>query len=150
MAFSLESSAFKEGESIPPKYTCEGDDISPPLTWKHPPPKTVSFALIMDDPDAPKKVWDHWAVFNIPNTVNALNENHSFRDDTIVGKNSWGKNKYGGPCPPSGEHRYFFKLYALDKTLSLSTEATKKNILEAMDKHVLGTAELMGRYKKKS
>lgn len=149
MAFSLESSAFKAGEAIPSKYTCDGADISPPLKWQDAPQGTVSFVLTMDDPDAPRGVWDHWVVFNIPNTLSELIENHQFKNDVTLGKNSSANNKYNGPCPPNGEHRYFFKLYALDQKLNLPSSATKKDVEAAMQNHILGTAELMGRYKRR-
>ncbi len=147
MAFTLQSSAFKQGELIPSKYTCDGDDISPALNWENTPPTTQSLVLIMDDPDAPVGTWDHWLVFNLPTNINHLVENiRSFPENTKHGKNSWNRNDYGGPCPPDRIHRYFFRLYALDKALSLKDGATKKQIIDAMQGHILGTAELMGKY----
>jgi Raf kinase inhibitor-like YbhB/YbcL family protein len=147
MAFILESSAFKQGELIPYKYTCDGDDISPSLAWKNTPSNTQSFVLIMDDPDAPMGTWDHWLVFNIPANINQFDEQiHSYPTGTQQGKNSWNRNDYGGPCPPDRLHRYFFRLYALDTSLSLKDGVTKRQILDAMQGHILATAELMGKY----
>lgn len=147
MGFTLESSAFKQGELIPVKYTCDGDDISPALTWKNAPANTQSFALIMDDPDAPMGTWDHWLIFNIPANMDHFEEDlRSLPHGTHHGKNSWDRNDYGGPCPPDRIHRYFFRLYALDTTLSLNEGVTKKQILDAIQGHVLSTAELMGKY----
>ncbi len=147
MTFTLESTAFKEGDLIPYQYTCDGDDISPALAWNNPPANTKSYVLIMDDPDAPMGTWDHWLVFNIPANLNHFEENiRSLPNGAKGGKNSWNRNNYGGPCPPDRIHRYFFRFYALDTSLSLSEGATKKEILDAMQGHVLATAELMGKY----
>lgn len=152
MSFTLESSAFTAGALIPVKYTCDGDDISPPLSWSEPPAGTRSFALIMDDPDAPVGVWDHWLLYNIPAGVRGLPAGipavPELADGSRHGKNSWGRTDYGGPCPPSGEHRYFFKLYALDAPLDLASGANKQTLLQAMDGHVLAEAELMGVYER--
>lgn len=150
MAFILESSAFSNGGSIPSKYTCDGDDISPPLSWQDAPTDTKSFVLIVDDPDAPVGTWDHWLLYNIPATTYELEENlTSAPDGAHGGKNSWGKTTYGGPCPPDREHHYFFKLYALDSKLNLSSNASKSQIESAMRGHILGTATLMGKYNRK-
>lgn len=151
MLYQITSTAFSQGESIPVKYSCDGEDISPPLVWGDPPDGTQSFALIMDDPDAPVGVWDHWVVFNIPANVRELPEDMpagmKFGDlAATFGKNSWGRSGYGGPCPPGGTHRYFFKLYALDTVLSLNEGANKKQVLAAMEGHVLAETELMGTY----
>lgn len=150
MSFRLESSAFVAGASIPARYTCDGDDISPPLSWSEPPTRTRSFALIMDDPDAPVGVWDHWLLYNLPADARGLPAGipaaPKLDDGSVHGKNSWGRTDYGGPCPPSGEHRYFFKLYALDAPLDLAPGANKQTLLQAMDGHVLAEAELMGVY----
>ena len=129
---------------IPRKYTCQGEDISPPLTIFDIPSGTKSLALINDDPDAPMGTWDHWILWDIKATA-TIAENTV---PGVQGKNSWGRNDYGGPCPPSGTHRYFFKLYALDKTLDLTEGATKAHVLKAMAGHILAQAELIGLYKK--
>jgi len=151
MPYQITSTAFSQGESIPVKYSCDGEDISPPFAWGDPPDGTQSFALIMDDPDAPVGVWDHWVAFNIPVDVRELPEDMpagmKFGDvAAIFGKNSWGRSGYGGPCPPGDTHRYFFKLYALDTVLSLNEDANKKQVLAAMEGHVLAETELMGTY----
>ena len=151
MPFELTSTSFTQGEPIPVKYSCDGEDISPPLAWGDPPEGTGSFALIMDDPDAPVGTWDHWIVFNLPAEVRELPENMpsgmKFGDVAATfGVNSWGRSDYGGPCPPGGTHRYFFKFYALDITLSLDESANKSQVLAAMEGHILAEAELMGTY----
>ncbi len=148
---NITSSAFSSEELIPPKYTCDGENISPPLSWSHAPKSTRSFVLICDDPDAPMGTWDHWILFNIPVEIAAFPENISVSELSGIksGRNSWGRNGYGGPCPPSGTHRYFFKLYALDSMLSVQEGSSKKEIENAMDGHILAEAVLMGRYKRK-
>ncbi|MBC1236630.1 YbhB/YbcL family Raf kinase inhibitor-like protein [Nostoc sp. 2RC] len=150
----LESSAFKSNELIPAKYTCDGKDISPPLLWDEIPIGTQTIALIVDDPDAPGRIFVHWLVYNIPNTTHQLTEHtptvKTLPNGAVQGKNDFGKFGYGGPCPPSGIHRYFFKLYALDKSLDLATGATKNQILAAMEGHILASAELIGRYQRQS
>ena len=146
---NLISSAFKAGELIPKQYTCDDSDLSPPLQWNNVPLNTKSFVLIVDDPDAPMGNWDHWLLFNISATTNVLKENISeLPIGTKIGKNSWGNMAYGGPCPPSNIHRYFFKLYALDTTLSLESGATKDQIIQAAQGHILAQAELIGRYER--
>ena len=140
----VRSPAFNHEETIPSKYTCDGDDISPPLAVDAVPEGTVSLTLIMDDPDAPNRVWDHWIVYNIPATTTRLGE--ASTTPGVSGSNSWGRLGYGGPCPPSGEHRYLFKVYALDTTLSLSEGAHKEEVLQAMEGHILESTTLMGRY----
>ena len=142
---TLTSDAFANGQSIPAKYTCKGKNISPALAWTEPPVATQSLTLIMDDPDAPGGTWVHWVLFNIPVSTRTLPEDLHI-SDISVGKNSWGDMRYGGPCPPSGTHRYFFKLYALDRNLSLSPGATKDQVLKAMDGHTLAQAELLGTF----
>jgi len=137
------SAAFAAGEPIPAQYSCTGADISPPLAWTDAPAETQSFALIFDDPDAPGGTWVHWLLFNLPADARALAENAAPPNSTPIGKNSWGRTDYGGPCPPSGTHRYFFKLYALDATLNLDNGATKTEILSAMDGHILAETSLM-------
>lgn len=147
MSFKISSKAFDNGALIPVKYTCDGDDISPELSWQNPPDNTKSLALIMDDPDAPGGTWVHWVLFNIPSDVRGLKENIAqLPDHAISGKNSWNRQGYGGPCPPDKMHRYFFKLYALDTTLDLSADTDKSALEKAMQGHILGTAELMGKY----
>lgn len=151
LLMKLTSSAFSEGEIIPSLYTCEGKNINPPLEIQEVPPKAKSLVLIMDDPDVPASVrpdrmYDHWVVFNIPPSTHHLKENST--PPGIQGKNTSGANKYTGPCPPDREHRYFFKLYALDTELSLKAGATKKEVERAMDGHILSQTQLMGRYEK--
>ncbi|MER3424119.1 MAG: YbhB/YbcL family Raf kinase inhibitor-like protein [Nitrospiraceae bacterium] len=149
----LMSSAFQQGKMIPQQYTCDGSDISPPLTWSDPPQGTQSFALIADDPDAPRGTWVHWVVWNIPATVRSLEESvprqESLATGAKQGMTDFKKIGYGGPCPPSGTHRYFFKLYALDAMLNLPTGTTKAELEKAMQGHILGQAELMGTYQRK-
>jgi hypothetical protein len=150
--FELTSISFGQGGPIPEKYSCDGKDISPPLAWGDSPAGTQSLALVMDDPDAPGGTWDHWILFNISPNLRELQENLPITgknvdpDAIFVGNNSWGRAGYGGPCPPSGTHRYFFKLYALDTTINLLPGATKQELLNAMDGHILAEAELMGTY----
>lgn len=150
---NLTSPAFAYGEAIPIKYSCNGENISPPLAWDEPPAGTQTFALIMDDPDAPLSNWDHWVVFHIPADVRSLPEDMPrgmrFEDvAALFGKNSWGENAYGGPCPLSGTHRYFFKLYALNIVLDLQENVEKSGLLAAMQGHILAQAELMGTFSK--
>ncbi len=150
-ALTIFSDAFKHGETIPVKYTCDGDDISPELTWSKPPDGTMELVLICDDPDAPVGTWDHWVVYGLPADTLGLPEGLPKTDEIdrggLQGKNSWGKIGYGGPCPPRGPaHRYFFKLYALDKKLDLAPGADKKQIEKAIDGHILARAELIGKY----
>jgi len=153
MAFELTSSVFAQGEPIPVKYTCDGEDVSPPLEWGDPPQGTESFALVNDDPDAPVGTWDHWILYNLPPEARSLPEavpsDAELPDGSQHGQNSWRRLGYGGPCPPSGTHRYFFKLYALDTSLDLASNANKKQLLQAMEGHVLAQAELMGVYSRK-
>jgi Raf kinase inhibitor-like YbhB/YbcL family protein len=147
---ALSSSAFEAGTAIPAKYTCAGDDISPALQWSGPPPDTASFALIMDDPDAPGGTWVHWVVYNLPPDTHSLLASIPAEQEStgegFQGSNSWGRLGYGGPCPPSGTHRYFFKLYALDTTLDLAAGATKEQVTQAMAGHILVQTELMGTF----
>ena len=147
--FMLSSSAFSENTSIPSLYTCDGNNVSPPLSISGTPTGTKSFALVMNDPDVPKgrvpnDVFDHWIVFNIPPDTTEFKEGEVPRG--IEGTNTAGKTSYTGPCPPDREHRYFFKLYALDATLNLPEDATASEVEQAMEGHILGRAELMGRY----
>lgn len=146
MAFELTSPAFALGQPIPAKYTCDGQDISPPLQWHDAPKDTQSFALIMDDPDAPAGDWVHWLLFNLPADLWELAENAALPQGSQEGKNSWGWFEYGGPCPSRGTHRYFFKLYALNTTLDRVAGSSKAQLLKAMERHTLAQAELMGIY----
>lgn len=141
------SSAFRNFEDIPIFYTGEGEDSSPPLQWQDVPEGTHSLALICDDPDAPHGTWDHWVIYNIPPTMSALPEGlKELPGDIRSCVNSWGTKGYGGPNPPSGTHRYFFKLYALDTVFQLSEDATKIDLIKAMNSHILAEATLVGRY----
>ncbi len=147
----ITSRAFSEGSIIPSKYTCEGENVTPPLSFQAVPATAKSLVLLMDDPDVPLSVrpdrmYDHWVVYNIPPTIQAFAENT--RPPGIQGKNTSGQSRYTGPCPPDREHRYFFKLYALDTLLDLPAGATKKQVEQAMQGHVLETAQLMCRYEK--
>ncbi len=155
-SLSLTSDTFTQGGGIPARYTCEGDDISPPLKWTGAPSGTKSFALVMDDPDAPdpakpQRVWVHWVVYNLPANTVGLPENASkpgLPKGALAGKSDSGKSLYGGPCPPIGRHRYFFKLYALDTELTGLSSPNKADLTQAMQGHVLASAELMGTYQK--
>lgn len=140
----ITSLVFEHNQSIPAKYTCDGEDINPALKFDDVPVEAKSLVLIMDDPDAPAGVWDHWIVFNIPLTVKEVFEDE--QAPGVQGTNSSGSLNYHGPCPPDREHRYFFKLYALDNMLDLPEGATKQEVEQAMQNHVLAQAELMGRY----
>jgi len=151
MRFTLTSSAFKDGETIPVKYTCSGKDVSPPLRWSPPPRGTQSLALIADDPDAPGGTWVHWVFFNIPSGERSLQEGvprkEAFPQGGLQGFNDFRRVGYGGPCPPPGTpHRYYFKLYALDTTLNLKPRATKAQVVDASKGHILAEARLMGRF----
>lgn len=146
--FSLESADFSNQKQMPAEFTCQGDDISPALKWSGHPKEAKSFVLIMDDPDAPIRTWDHWLIYNIPAATTEIEKDGKMPNGALQGKNSWGKNKYGGPCPPKGNHRYYFRLYALDTMLTLPEGATKQEIFAAISGHILATAELMGLYEK--
>ena len=154
MALTLTSSAFGPNGAIPKKHTCEGSDVSPPLEWRGAPEAAKSLVLIVDDPDAPdpaapKTTWVHWVLYDLPTSVTALPEAASiFPAGTREGLNDWKRRGYGGPCPPIGRHRYFFKLYALDTTLGDLGHATKADVEKAMRGHVLQNAELIGTYQK--
>jgi len=150
----LGSGAFKEGQAIPIQYTCDGKNISPPLTWKGAPGNTQSFALIVDDPDAPTGVWTHWVVFNLPSSVEELTEDFVNSPDATgsakQGVNNFKNAGYGGPCPPANKsHRYYFKLYALDTRLNLESGASRQDVEAAMTKHIVATGQLMGTYQRK-
>ena len=142
----LNSTVFENGGDIPSKYTCQGDDISPELIISDVSEKAVSLILIMDDPDAPKGTWDHWVVFNIAPNITKISEDQE--PSGVACNNSWGNTGYGGPCPPSGTHRYFFKLYALDIELDLPQGSSKSEVESAMEGHVLENVELVGKYQK--
>lgn len=149
--FIIHSPAFSEGATIPREYTCEGGDTSPELVWSAAPAGTKSFALIMDDPDAPAGVWTHWVVFDIPPSLSSLARGHAPKG-TMEGKQSSGSVGYHGPCPPRGHgpHRYYFTLYALDcATLGAKTGASREAVAKAMQGHILGQASCMGRYERK-
>ncbi len=150
--FQLLSTSFEHKNPIPAKHSCKGSDISPQLSWNGFPAETLSFALIMDDPDAPSGTWVHWVYFNIPPTTTQLAENfprdRELPDGSRNGKNSWGKTGYNGPCPPTGTHRYFFKLYALDTKLNLDSNTEKTQLLKSIQGHILAMAELMGTFSK--
>jgi Raf kinase inhibitor-like YbhB/YbcL family protein len=156
MSLVLKSAAFTEGGVIPLKYTCEGDDIAPPLEWQGVPENTQSLVLIVDDPDAPdpeapRMTWVHWVVYNLPADVRGLPEGATvdiLPVGTLQGMNDWHKQAYGGPCPPIGRHRYFHKLYALDTVLEDMQAPTKAQVEAAMQGHIIAQAELVGTYKK--
>jgi Raf kinase inhibitor-like YbhB/YbcL family protein len=156
MALTLSSQAFEHGGEIPSRYTCEAEDLSPPLTWDGVPENAESLVLIVDDPDAPdpkapKTVWVHWLLYNLPAGTGGLPEGTTFRDlpsGTKEGLNDWIRTGYGGPCPPIGRHRYFFKLYALDTQLEFGDHPTKAELEAAIRGHLIESCELMGTYKK--
>ena len=157
MPLTLTSSAFQQGGAIPSRHTCEGTDTSPPLAWSGVPEGTRSLALVVDDPDAPdpakpKRVYVHWVLHDIPPTATALPEGVTEAQlpaGTREGRNDWGRTGYGGPCPPIGRHRYFFKLYALDAELADLDTPTKAELEAAMRGHVIEQAELMGTYEQR-
>jgi len=153
MPFNISSTAFQPGGDIPRKYTCEGPDVSPALSWTDPPAGTQSFTLIGDDPDAPVGTWVHWVAYDVPASARQFAEGVPKTDAIpgggVQGLNDFGKTGYGGPCPPPGKpHRYYFKLYALDSKLNLKPGATKKAVEQAMQGHILAQAEVMGRFKR--
>lgn len=152
LTIALTSSAFMDGSDIPTKYTCDGEDVSPPLEWSNLPEGTKSIALIVDDPDAPGRTFVHWVLYAISPDAGGLPEGVPAVDITPEGakhgRSGFGRNGYGGPCPPSGSHRYFFKLYALDSELGLEAGADKSDLLQAMAGHILAQGQLMGRYQR--
>jgi Raf kinase inhibitor-like YbhB/YbcL family protein len=153
MTLSLSSRAFQDGERIPDKYTCEGQDISPSLMWNEPPQGTQSLALIVDDPDAPGGVFTHWVLFNIPPDSRGLPEaipvEAQLPSGALQGKNDFNRNDYGAPCPPPGRpHRYCFTLYALDRVLDLKAGVSKKQVLDAVKGHILAQGKLTGIYQR--
>lgn len=141
----LTSPAFVEGKSIPSDYTCDGADRIPLLEMSDVPAGAKSLALVVDDPDAPMGTWDHWVVWNIPPATKKIDA----QPPGVAGKNSWGRTNYGGPCPPSGTHRYFFKLYALDVLLDLPAGSNKASLQEAVKGHILTETQLMGTYQRR-
>jgi len=151
MGFDLSSTAFKAGETIPKKHTCDGADASPPLAWTDPPAGTKTLALVCDDPDAPAGTWVHWVLWDMPPATRSLPEGvpsqAKLEDGTRQGTNDFKKTGYGGPCPPPGApHRYFFKLFAVDTVVGLAPGGTKVALEKAIEGHTLGRAELTGRY----
>jgi len=151
MPFQIATTAFSAGETIPKTFTCDGPDVSPQLSWKEAPVGTQSFALIMDDPDAPVGTWVHWVLYNVSANMTELPEGvekqGQLASGALQGRNDFHKTGYGGPCPPPGKpHRYFFKLYALDTKLNLKAGGTKPDLERAMKGHILVETELMGRY----
>jgi Raf kinase inhibitor-like YbhB/YbcL family protein len=153
VTLQLTSSAFGEGQTIPAKYTADGENLSPPLAWSDPPAGTASYALICDDPDAPRGTWVHWVIFNLPDDLRELKEGvptlGTLPNGARQGKNDFGNIGYGGPAPPPGKpHRYFFKLYAVDTQLGLPAGATKEQVLTAIKSHVLAEGRLMGKYQR--
>jgi Raf kinase inhibitor-like YbhB/YbcL family protein len=152
MAITITSTAFTEGSMIPQDYTCDGEDISPPLAWSGVPDGTKSLALICDDPDAPMGTWVHWVLFNIPAHIMELPakipHEKIIQNGAKHGTNDFRKFGYGGPCPPGGIHRYYFKLYALDIEINVEAGITKAQLLKTMEGHILAEGQLMGRYKR--
>jgi Raf kinase inhibitor-like YbhB/YbcL family protein len=148
----IKSPAFEEGALIPGKYTCDDIDVSPPLAWSMVPEGAKTFALICDDPDAPVGTWVHWVIFNLPGNIRELSEgvppHETLENGAKHGKNDFRRLGYSGPCPPGGTHRYYFKLYAVDKELDADAGITKKELLIKLEGHILGEGQLMGRYKR--
>ena len=146
----LTSTAFAQGALIPPRYTCDGDDISPPLSWTDVPPATAGFALICDDPDAPSGTWVHWVLYDLPATLRQLPPAlPATREPAVGGRHGmtdFGRVGYGGPCPPGGTHRYYFRLYAVGASLGLAAGATRRQVEQAIKGRVLAEAQLMGRF----
>lgn len=152
MDIKIESRAFGNGENIPSKYTCDGENISPQLNWTCSVEKVKTFLLFVEDPDAPGGNFTHWIVYNIPSKINYLMENSTptknIPDEILMGTNDFGRIGYGGPCPPSGSHRYYFRIYGLDTAIHLDSGATKKEIMKKMEGHIEARGELMGRYQR--
>ena len=150
MDIRITSTAFSQGEKIPSRYSCDGEDISPPLSWSKGPEGAGSYALIADDPDAPVGTWVHWVIYNIPPSSTSLPENVPKTPEgpggSIQGVNDFKRYGYGGPCPPGGTHRYFFKIYALDTMIEKKAGLSKKKLLKEMEGHILAQGELMGTY----
>lgn len=151
MNFAIGSASFSDGGTIPKQFTCDGENVSPQLSWSGPPAGTKTFALIVQDPDAPAGTWTHWLLFDIPASTTQLSENvaktEELPDGARQGKNDFGKIGYGGPCPPPGKpHRYFFKLYALGSKINLKAGASKQELQQAMEGYVLAQTEIVGTY----
>jgi hypothetical protein len=150
MDLVVKSGAFGQGGAIPSKYTCDGSDVSPPIAWTKGPEGTASYALVADDPDAPAGTWVHWVIYNIPAAKTSLGENvdkaKKLGDGSMQGVNDFRKIGYGGPCPPGGTHRYYFKVYALDSALKAGPGLTKTQLLKEMEGRILARGELMGTY----
>ena len=153
MGISVTSSAFKNSDMIPSKYTADGKDISPPLKWKGENTGIKSYVVVCDDPDAPGGTWVHWILYNLPPEINELDEKTGnipeLPGNAVHGRNSWGKVEYGGPAPPSGTHRYFFTVFALDTEIHLSSAPAIEDLHSAMKGHILSEGQLMGIYKRK-
>lgn len=154
MALSLESSVFHNGDTIPDRYTCEGDDVAPPLHWTGIPSDARSLVLIVEDPDAPdprhpRTTFTHWIVYNIPPSADDIPEGGTLPKNARTGVNDWQRRDYGGPCPPIGRHRYVHRLFALDTMLNFDQAPTRAQVLQAMDGHVLAEAQLIGTYEKR-
>jgi len=153
MEIKITSPAFEQGGLIPARYTCDGADVSPPLQWAEVPEATKSIALISDDPDAPVGTWVHWVLYNLPPETRELAENippeQTLPDGAGQGITDFGRVGYGGPCPPSGTHRYFFKIYALDAELTLPADAGKRELIGAMQGHILAEGQLIGKYRRR-
>jgi Raf kinase inhibitor-like YbhB/YbcL family protein len=145
--FRISSPAFKNNDAIPSRYACDDIDVNPPLLIENVPPAARSLVLIVDDPDAPAGTWVHWVVWNIDPGLREIREN-SVPKGGVEGVNDFRRHNYGGPCPPSGTHRYFFKLYALDKTLGIAAHSEKAHVEKAMDGHVIARAQIIGRYRR--
>lgn len=152
MEMKITSQAFEDGGMIPEKYTCDDINVSPPLAWGPGPEGTQTYALICDDPDAPMGTWVHWVLFNLPANIDELPEGvppeRDLESGAKQGMNDFRKIGYGGPCPPGGTHRYFFKLYALDAGMDLEAGAAKSDLLSAMEGHILAECQLMGKYQR--
>jgi len=152
MAFQITTTAFRDGGSIPKKFACDGPDVSPALSWSDPPAGTKSLAIVADDPDAPSGMWVHWVLYDLPPDTRKLPEglakDRELPNGALQGRNDFGKIGYNGPCPPrASEHRYFFKLYALDSKTGLKAGATKSDLERAMKGHILAQTQVIGKYK---
>jgi Raf kinase inhibitor-like YbhB/YbcL family protein len=147
-SLKVTSPSFKEGEMIPGKFTCDGENISPEIQWEDFPDGTKSFALICDDPDAPSGDFVHWVVYNVPSKIDGFGENAEISEIADLGITDYGRKGYGGPCPPSGTHHYHFKVYALDKMIETEKDLDKYDLLDKMEGHVLAKGEIVGLYKR--